>query len=189
MPDETHRSDVEHLATRRYKLLFGVRRSVRYHSYRRQHYISTQSLISFLILLLASGSVLNLFVGIMNAELFGSLAPVGITVLASISLAYGPTAKASLHFDLYRRFITLEREFLRADLNADVLDELEDRRLEIEMDEPPTYQALNRHCHNELLKSEGRYELLEDLGFRHRLLMGFWRFDALPRSQRHPIGG
>ena len=170
-------------------MLFGIRRSVRYHSYRRQHYISTQSFISFLILVLGSGSVLNLFVDIMGAELFGSLAPVGITVLASISLVYGPTAKASLHFDLYRRFIRLEREFLRAELNDKVLDELEGRRLEIEMDEPATYQALNRHCHNELLKSEGRYELLEDLGVWHRLLMGFWRFDDLPRSQRHPIGG
>ncbi len=110
-------------------------------------------------------------------------------MLASISLAYGPTAKASLHYDLYRRFIRLERQFLRAELTTKVLDALEDKRLEIEMDEPATYQALNRLCHNEILKSEGRYDLLEHLGLWHHLLKGFWRFDDLPRSQRHAMGG
>lgn len=110
-------------------------------------------------------------------------------MLASISLAYGPTEKASLHYDLYRRFIRLEREFLRAELTTKALSDLEDKRLEIEMDEPAIYQALNRHCHNEILKSEGRYDLLEHLGLRHHLLKGFWRFDDLPRTQRHPIGG
>jgi len=188
MPDAPHPSEFQPLAARRYKLLFGVRRSVRYYSYRRQHYISTQSFISLLILILGSGSVLNLFVDSMSAGWFQSLAPVGITVLASISLVYGPTAKASLHYDLYRRFIRLEREFLPEDLNAEALDRLEDKRLEIEMDEPATYQALNRLCHNELLKSEGRYDRLEHLGIQHHVLKGFWRFDNLPRSQRHAIG-
>lgn len=189
MPDVSHRSNGEDLATRRYKLLFGVRKSVRYHSYRRQHYVSTQSFITLTILILASGSVLNLIVDTMNAGSFQSLAPVGITVLASISLVYGPTEKASLHYDLYRRFIRLEREFLRAELTTKALSELEDKRLEIEMDEPAIYQALNRLCHNEILKSEGRYDLLEHLGIHHHLLKEFWRFDDLPRTQRHPIGG
>ena len=187
MQDVPHSSESNNLASRRYKLLFGVRRSVRYHSYRRQHYIATQSFISLLILILGSGSVLNLFVETIKADWFQPIAPVAITVLASISLVYGPTAKASLHYDLYRRFIRLEREFVRAELDARELDRLEDKRLEIEMDEPATYQALNRLCHNELLKSEGRYDLLESLKIHHLLLKGFWRFDNLPRSQRHAI--
>ncbi|MYB53719.1 MAG: hypothetical protein F4X77_16210 [Acidobacteriia bacterium] len=114
---------------------------------------------------------------------FDLAAPVAITILASAGLVYGPTGKASLHFDLYRRFINLEKEFLSRDLSDQELDRLEGLRLEIELDEPATYQALDRLCHNELLKSEGRYELMLDLGLWHRLWMGFWRFDDLPKSQ------
>lgn len=177
--------DSDHaLTSRRYKLLFGVRRSIRYHNYRRQFCLSGQSAITFLILLLGAGSTASLLEW-MNLPAYQKLAPVGITVLASLGLVVGLVGKASLHHDLYRRFIHLEREFLKeSTLSWKSLNRLEDQRLEIEMDEPATYQALNRRCHNELVRSEGRYQEVLKLNVSHLLLMNFWRFDNLPIAQR-----
>lgn len=171
-----------------YKQLFGVRRSVRYHSYRRQFYLGAQALTSFLIIVLGSGSAMVLF-SELDAEWFKILAPMAITVLAALSLVYGLTAKAALHNDLYRRFVDLERDFTRSACEDKQLRRLADRRLEIEMDEPAIYQALNRHCHNELLRSEGRFELMERLQVQHRLFKDILRFDNLPVTQRRTLQG
>lgn len=88
-----------------------------------------------------------------------------------------------LHIDLSRRFIRLEWRLLKAPIDKDTLDSLEDARLEIEMEEPPIYQALNRSCHNELLRSEGRYSLLLPLRPHQRLLKGLFRFEQLPLTE------
>lgn len=175
------RSLQEAIFARRYKLLFGVRRSVRYHSYRRQFYLNTQSVFSFVILLAGSASVMQLFKDSRAETWFEIGSPVVITTLAALSLVYRLSENASRHNDLYRRFVDLEKRFSQqSDWSEDVLDGLEEQRLEIEMDEPATYQALDRLCHNELVKSEGRPELAVRLGTFHRVLRNFVRFDALP---------
>ena len=171
----------EEIFATRYRLLFGVRRSVRYHSYRRQFYLNTQSVFSFVILLFGSASIVKLFEGSRAEAWFASVAPVVITTLAALSLVYRLSEKASLHNDLYRRFVDLEKKFhQQADWNEEVLDRLNQHRLGIEMDEPATYHALDRLCHNELVKSEGRPEHTVGLSAFHRLFRNFLRFDALP---------
>lgn len=171
----------ESIRRRRYHLLFSVRRSVRYHSYRHHFYIGLQSASSFVILLLGSASVFKIFDDPPSEGWFATAAPAAITVLAALALVYRLPAKASLHNDLYRRFVDLERAFLHQEQWSDsVLDSLEDQRLQIEKDEPATYQALSRLCHNELVKSEGRPEHMKKLQWYQRLLRDVWRFDDLP---------
>ena len=77
--------------------------------------------------------------------------------------------------------MALEIDFLKHEGWTDkVIDALETKRLEIEIDEPATYQALNRHCYNELVRSEGRPQCMKELKFYHRWLKSLWRFDNLP---------
>ena len=178
MPDPDHE---DRIRRRRYNLLFSVRLSVRYHSYRHHFYIGAQSASSFVILLLGSASVFKIFEGSVGEEWFVAAAPAAITALAALGLVYRLPAKASLHNDLCRRFVDLERAFLGHKQWSDaVLDSLEDQRLQIEKDEPATYQALSVLCHNELVKSEGRPEHMKKLQWYQRLLRDICRFDDLP---------
>lgn len=172
----------DRLSETRYKLLFGVRRSVRYHDHRRRFYATAQAWVNFASVVLGSAAAAQVLT---RAEMeWGQwLFPALIAVISAYALVVRIGDKAVLHVDLYRRFIRLERRFLKAPINKDTLDTLEDARLAIEMDEPPIYQALNRTCRNELLKSEGRYNLLLPLRPHQRLLKGLLRFKQLPLTE------
>ena len=79
------------------------------------------------------------------------------------------TEKALVHYNLYQRFIGLARRFLDfTECSSEALDKLENDKLKIEADEPSVYSALNRLCHNEILKGEGNYKYLQPLQFHHR---------------------
>lgn len=159
-------------------LLFTVRKSIRYHNYRHKFYLWVQSVASFMALVMGSTAFANL------TELAGwnRWLAFCIAVLSAIVLVFRVIDKAILHHDLYRRFIHLERKFLAISGN-DELDTLHGIMLEIEADEPPIYSALNRFCHNEVLKSEGQYNYLQPLHWHHRMLKNLWDFDNLPIMQ------
>lgn len=57
------------------------------------------------------------------------------------------------------------------------------------MDEPAIYQALTGHCHDDLLRSEGRFELMERLQVQHRLFKDILRSDDLPVTHRRAVQG
>ena len=140
------------LRKRRRELLFDVRKSVRYHDYRRKHYLQLQSIINFLGVVLGSAA----FAALQQLEPWNRVFPAGFAVLSAIALVFRVTEKALLHYHLYQRFIGLEREFLDcSEWSSDTLDELENDKLKIEADEPSVYSALNRLCHNEILMIEG----------------------------------
>ncbi len=107
--------------------------------------------------------------------------PAVFVISSSIALVLRFSDKASDHSDLYKRFIRLERKFIKiADWTQDDLNALESEMLEIEADEPSIYSALNRTCHNEVLRSEGLYKELQPLDLRHRAFKHFWNFHQLP---------
>ena len=159
----------------RYKLWFSVSRSIRYHNYRRRFYGTLDSCLTFFILLAGSAN----FALAVNQAVAPWILGVFITVFASIKLAFQISTKATLHTDLYRRFIQLEKRLYAQSRNTEVLYE---ERLSIESDEPSTYQALNRICHNEVLRTEDRFELFEPLRLHHRLLCNFLPFTHLPKK-------
>ena len=66
----------------------------------------------------------------------------------------GSVRKAWLHADLERRFVELERYLSAGPESAALVSEGWDRRLAIEVDEPPVLKVLDAMCHNELLRSE-----------------------------------
>lgn len=102
-------------------------------------------------------------------------------MLSAIGLVFRLGEKAALHIDLYQRFLRLEKRFLEVpDWTREELDRLEREMLSIEAHEPSIYSALNRQCHNEVLRSEGNYEYLQPLRWRHRFLKNWWHFDNLP---------
>ena len=163
---------------REYKLLFAVRKSIRYHDHRRNFYLKTESWMTFASLVFGSAAAVNAL-SQSGVEWIGWAAPGLVAVLSAASLAIRASRKAALHANLYSRFARLEKRFLRPP-SPDELGEIEAERLDIEMDEPTPFQALNRTCHNEILRSEGQFCLLEPLRIHHRLLKNLFRFDYLP---------
>lgn len=139
---------------RHHRLLFGVRRSVRYHNRRRMFFDGFGLFKSACTVILGSGTMVGILTS--GGSAFTLLAAALITVLSAIDLVVGTSKAARLHSDLARRFIELEKEFLpeKATTRAE-LDRLEAARLTIEADEPPILRILDSVCHNELLRAMG----------------------------------
>lgn len=172
-------------------LLFGVRRSVRYHLRRRRFYERFRDAALFVAA--ASGSAA---VAAFGSELTARLAdsveaavPAAVTVMALAYLVAGSLRKARLHTDLGRRFIALERRLVAAGSSPSdaALVEATQERLAIESDEPPVLRVLrvlDTLCHNELLRAMGypRSEFVP-VSAPQRLLANWadFRFDAPPR--------
>ena len=181
-------SDRERLEEEFRKLLFGVRRSVRYHARRRRFYERIHDWVLFVAV--SSGSATVVAFG---SELTARLpdwvkmaVPAVVTVAALADLVVGSMRKASLHSDLGRRFIALERRLVAAGSSPSepALVEATQERLAIESDEPPALRVLDTLCHNELLRAMG-YPASEFVRVTavQRLLANWadFRFDAPPR--------
>lgn len=172
---------------RHHNVLFGIRRSVRYHDHRRRFYLNLRAWINFFTIIAGSATVASA-VAASGSQLVQWLAGACVAVLAAFDLAVGTADKATLHTDLYRRFIRLERRLLNSrEESAEALTSIESEQLDIEMDEPPIYHALNRLCHNELLRSEGRPELFETLSWPYRTLRNVVHFPNLPATKRKTV--
>lgn len=132
-------------------LLFGVRRSVRYHVRRRAWFDGWHTLTAALALVFSSATVMALF---KNAESAALAAGALVTLLTALDLVIGFAAKARLHHDLARGFIELERDMVLAGATASVAD-FTARRLQLESGEPPVLRVLDVMCHNELVRAMG----------------------------------
>ena len=180
-------TDQKQFATRRYKLLFGIRRSVRYHDHRRRHYLTVHSRIIFLIILLGSSA----FAAILrHSEIAALVAAAIVSILAALDLVLDTTAHAALHTNLCKQFGKLEQRFLQDDassetITAQLLDNLERERIEIELDELPIYRAVDRLCHNELLYSEGRSNLEKRLKPHHLWFKDWCHFNDMQMEQHN----
>ncbi len=136
------------------KLLFGIRRSIRYHNRRRAHYDRLHNLSMFLSAL-AGTAIIASILGKMGSPWALVLAAL-VTVFSILDLIVGTTKMARLHHDLVRRFISLEKKIVTsADQPDDGYAEYWSERLDIEADEPPPMNVLNMVCHNEMLRAMG----------------------------------
>ncbi len=140
-------------------LLFGVRRSVRYHS-RRVRFFDWLHQMATLATLLFGSTTVAVFGGVIAADwpLWAKLLPAFIaSVLAAFELAFGVVRKAREHENLMRNFVALEQrmETSRDQLTTELLAQMTERRLEIEANEPPVLRVLDTLCHNELLEAMG----------------------------------
>ena len=135
-------------------LLFGVRRSIRYHTRRRSFYDRFNSSVNAVSVIMGSATVYGVLK--VQAQDVAIIAAAIVTVLSAINLVVGSSRQARLHHDLCRRFIALEKKISTSSVkDAEVLSELIAERLDIESEEPPVLHVLNSICHNELARAMG----------------------------------
>lgn len=135
-------------------LLFGVRRSTRYHHKRIRYYDGLNKLSTLLAAFSGSATIITVLgkVGSFWVILFATV----VAVFSISDLVFGTNQKARLHEDLSRKFINLEKSIVSArTLSSRTISNFTTQRLDIEAYEPPPLQVLDSMCHNELLKSMG----------------------------------
>ena len=136
-------------------LIFGVRRSIRYHVRRRAFFEFLNTLSTAAALIFGSATIATLIGNLGNGWTFGVAAVV--TVTSAINLVVGSTRRAQLHWDLARKFLSLEKDLVShgKGLTDEKLASLTACRLDIEAEEPPKLQVLDTLCHNELMRAMG----------------------------------
>ena len=159
------------------KVRFSVRRSCRYHTRRKAFYENLHKIFTFFIIMISSGSVLNLCTEVSNSDqLLQQSFSVIVTVLATLDLVIGFSVKAKEHEILYRRFCDLNIKM--ADV-VELKNEFIRDRLEIEKDEFPIYRVLDILCHNEEARSMGSESEIYKICWWHSLFRHFWRFSDI----------
>ena len=159
-------------------LLFDVICSVKYHSRRRRFYENVNNSTLFCAFLFSTATMASLLAASDGASGFlahlGELPAIVTSVLVGITLVGRVGTKANDHNDLKRRFIRLQQDMERgrAEMDETKIAGWREKRLKIEMDEPPIRRVVHAQCYNEVVKSlkdmrdtEKRYV---KIGFRHR---------------------
>ena len=89
---------------------------------------------------------------------------------------------ATRHSQLYERFIALEKEaFALSASETDSVSRIRSKVLNIEIDEPSVFHAVNIMCHNEVARSENcGAEWIHKMKPTEWILKDFCRFKRLP---------
>jgi len=144
----------ERLDEKLYALLFGVRRSIRYHNRRRMFFDRFNLITKALSVVFGSATIYTVLSQTSPKATIGAAAIV--TLFSALDLVVGTVRMARLHDDLARRFIALEKEIVQTiHPTEENLARFTAQRLDIEADEPPVYRVLDALCHNELARAEG----------------------------------
>ena len=139
-------------------LLWGVRRSIRYHDRRRRFFEACHSIVlGFGIALAVVGfAVANKTISEQWLAIFSILT----MLVFLLDLLFAFSRCAWHHTSLKHKFGELEKKIITNDDKANIAT-LKACRIEIEKDEPPIRRALDLLCHNELAKS--RRETKDDI--------------------------
>lgn len=138
-------------------LLFGVRRSIRYHTRRWRFYDRVSSWCKFLSVLGGTAAI-SVVLAKFGSEWTISSAAV-VVFFSSLDLVIGSAQKARLHNDFSRQFVELEKDILiKEGMTTSDIKGFTARRLEIEAQEPPPLRILDMICHNELCRAMGYSE-------------------------------
>lgn len=166
------------LAHKHHDLLFGVRRSVRYHYRRRAFHDRLSKTAAVLSAISGSATIITLFSALPKAWPVGFAA--AVAVFSAINLVLSPAQAARAHHDLIKSFLGLEKDILAVDpkvMTAEDYNRLNARRLDIEAEEPPPLKVLNCICHNELTRAMG-YDSSQQVEIKwyHRWTAPFFDF-------------
>ena len=170
------------IGSEQYKLLFAVRRSVRYHMQRQRFFDRVGTIAVAVSLAFASGTVLVRVSLAVDSKWVLIVASVSALAQALL-LTLQPGQKARKHNDLARDFIALEKQVTRRQnqISQDRLDAFTSERLTIESREPPVARILDAMCHNEMLRAYDR-------GDEERPVSWFQRLTANLRSEYNEPG-
>lgn len=140
---------------KRQELLFAVRRSVRYHSLRRQFFDRWHRIIKFLTVISGTATITTLLSTL--GDEWKLAAALFVTFFSVFDLVVGTSEKARLHSELEKEFIELRKEIIAVgeELNAGQFAEFMGSRLDIEAREPKVQGILNVICHNDIARAMG----------------------------------
>jgi hypothetical protein len=173
--------------TRQQELLFGVRRSIRYHTRRKRFFDRLRKCITFFTAVLG---VTTLAMLLSNLEpIWPMVTTVLVCLFGTVDLILNTAEGARLHGELTRRYIELEMEIVLAGepLSDAQLREFASRRLRISIEEPPIMRVLDCVCHNELVEAMGHGRIYEvRVTWVQRFFANFW--DISPREIRINTG-
>ncbi|MDP3848414.1 MAG: hypothetical protein Q8R10_18510 [Pseudomonas sp.] len=162
------------LADRWHHMLFGVRRSIRYHQRRRAFFDRLDQFSNMLSVIFGSAAIFGILEN--DYKAVALVASALVTVLASINLVIGSAQRARVHADFMRRFVELEKRMLEPE-SEKRLHEVSETRLSIEAEEPPVLHVLNAMCHNETMRAQGyKKEELAKIGWFQRLVAQLFDF-------------
>ena len=142
-------------AAEHWSLLFGVRRSVRYHVRRERWFDALHNLGALAAAVFGSAAVASLLARLDPALV---AAAVAVTAVAgACELVFGAAKAARRHNDLAREYIALEKDLVAAGdaPSESCLRALQARRLDLEAREPPVLRVLDAMCHDELVTALG----------------------------------
>lgn len=135
-------------------LLWGVRRSVRYHIRRRRFFENVHKWVMVLTSLGGSAAIISLLAEV--GDIWTITFAAGVTFFSIIDLVFSTDRQARTHDELARQFIELEKDIIETKKpTEDDLTNLTSCRLSIEMKEPTPLRVLDSICHNELLRAMG----------------------------------
>jgi hypothetical protein len=147
-------------------LLFGVRKSIRYHSQRAGLFEFMVKSTTALAVLASTGAIAAL---LKQQETIAIAVGALVAVSSTISLVFGWSQREHLHTDIKKRFAELEKAMVKCE-NPDgrTLAEMTADRLSIETYEPKPVDTLNIICHNDLCIAQG-YGTIYKVGWlRHK---------------------
>lgn len=157
------------LDDRWHEMLFGVRRSVRYHRHRQRFFEWLDRLVSVLCVAWVLVVIYGVFVA--TPEVAQRLVLAGLVIVMAIAVLYSiggsPWLRMREHRGFVRRFVELEKRMNTPASDA-VLRQVTHTRLKIEAEEPPVMRVLDCICHNELCQALG-YPERAHIGFFQRL--------------------
>lgn len=138
------------------ELRFDIDVVVRYHDRRRAFFDTFRRLIAGLTVFGGSAAAVA-FWGYLESSVpldprIGLVGALLVAALNAYDLVTGISAKARQHDSLYRRYVELDEQIVRADENKGQLRQWEAELLRIERDEPPMFRAVYTMCQNEAVK-------------------------------------
>ncbi|UVM52191.1 hypothetical protein LOY38_09195 [Pseudomonas sp. B21-015] len=165
------------LQTRWEKMLFGVRRSSRYHQCRRGFFDRIDRLSNIASLVFGSAAFYGVLQG-PDTKVLALWTSAGVAFLGVVNLVWGCAIRARDHSDFMRRYVALEQRMLQP-ASEDLLLSITADRLSIEADEPPALRVLDCICHNEQVRADaGPPDEYVTIGFFQRLFSPFFDFFA-----------
>jgi len=144
------------LSKEHHAILFGVRRSIRYHSRRRSYYDHISKSAAVLSAIGGSATIIALLSTLPQQVAITFAA--SVACLSAVNLVVSPAQAARAHHDFVKAFIALEKDLVAIDPARMTLEQYNahnSARLDIEAQEPPVLSVLNTICHNELVRAMG----------------------------------
>ena len=159
----------------RWELLWRVRLSALYHL-KRERFLDGVDKTSKAISALGGAAA---FSQVRDDGVLGFWITGTITVIATLSLVYGPSVRARKHAELARDFKKLEAEIISSgrSLTDSQLAKLDAQFLSLESSEPASLGALVTQCHNELSCANDLQAHVTPLPFWQKLFKNWFDFD------------